>query len=136
MTRDDFKPLADFVKEHYEPASEWGDKLLLDYICWAADNDFLFIARGDDGSIHGAALARTVAQVPVESDTEFDVAGKIIFVDCMVADSRKFFQLLGWTILESFKSCHTVMFQRLQRGDKIKAYPAKKVRNTLFKLRN
>jgi len=133
MTRDDFKPLAEFIKTRYAPANEWGDELLLNYICWAADNDFLFIARGEDETIHGAALARTVAKVPVESDTEHDLAGKIILVDCMVADDKRYFQLLGFTILEAFASCHTVMFQRLHRGNKLKAYPADKVFKTLRK---
>jgi len=135
MTREGFKPLAEFVEKYYEPSRLWPDGVLLDYICWAADNDFLFIARDKDENIFGAALARPVTKLP-DKDDEFDTSGKIIFVDVMVATDKRAFQLLCFTILEHYKNCDTVAFQRLHRGSNKKLYDAKHVRGTLFKTRN
>lgn len=135
MTRQDFIPLARFIEKHYEPATKWGRKLLLDYIGWAANNNFLFVARNNDESISGAALARPVAKLP-KIESEFDPNGRIVHVDCMIATDNRAFQVLGYAILNSNPNCDSVAFQRLKRGTRIRTYSSAHVRNTLLKLRN
>lgn len=128
--------LIPYLKKSYPPASSWKDDDILAYLEWGAYNKFLFIARNDDESVMGVALARPVATFP--SDLfEFDPNGKIVHINFLIASSDKALALLGFTILETFKDCDTVTFDRLKKGiSKKKSYPAKQVRKTLFNVRN
>lgn len=128
--------LIPYLKQRYEPANQWQDDDILKYLAWGAVNKFLFIARNDDDSVVGVALARPVASFP--SDLfEFDVNGKNVHINFLIADSASALLLLGFTILDTFSDCDTVTFNRLKKGaTKQKSYPAKRVRHTLFNIRN
>ena len=128
--------LVTFLKDKYEPANTWTDENILKYLEWAAGNDFLFIARNDDNSIAGAALARPVANTP-EDLFDHDRNGKNVHINFLVADNNKAFMLLGFVILDAFNTCNTVSFNRIKKGIiQKKSYSYKQVRNTLFNLRN
>jgi len=125
--------LVEFLKKEYEPANTWSDESILEYLKWAASNDFLFIARNDDGSIIGAALARPVSGFP-ETLFEFDRNSKTVHVNFLVASDKRAFLLLGFAVLQGFERA---TFNRLKKGrTKPKSYPANLVRKTLFNFRN
>jgi hypothetical protein len=135
-SQNQLRQVIPFLKEKYAPANTWDDKDILKYLEWAAGNDFLFVARNDDDSIAGAAVARPVETFP-DTLFEFNRKGKNVHINFLVADNNKAFMLLGFVILEAFITCRTVTFNRLKDGlSKPKSYPATKVRKTLFNLRN
>lgn len=128
--------LVSYVKARYEPANTWTDQEISDYLEWGAQNRFLFIARNDDESVAGVALARPVSSFP-ETLHEFDPRGGGLHINFLVADNKRAFMLLGFTILEHYKHCGTITFQRYKNGRaKKKSYRREHVRNTLFNLRN
>lgn len=132
----DFSPLVSFLKDRYEPASSWEDQAISDYLEWGAQNDFLFVARNDDDSVAGVALARPISCFP-ETLHEFDPDGDRAHINFLVADSNKAFALLGFTILNHYSGCTRITFQRYKNGKAYKkSYPYDQVRRTLFNLRN
>jgi len=129
-------PLISFLKARYEPAHQWTDQQISDYLEWAAQNGFLFVARNDDESVAGVALARPVSSYPETLD-EFDITGRNAHINFMVASARWAFQLLGFTIIYHFGNCDTITFQRHKHGkSQKKSYSRDHVRRTLFNLRN
>ena len=131
-----FLSLVAFLKDRYEPANNWDDQRISDYLEWGAYHNFLFVARNDDESVAGVALAKPVSGFPKTLD-EFDPGGAGAHINFLVADNKRAFMLLGFTILEHYKNCETVTFQRYKKGKtQQKSYPYDHVRRTLFNLRN
>jgi hypothetical protein len=134
--RQSLASLIPFLRDKYPPAISWPDSDILKYLEWAAGYGFLLVARQSDDSVKGVALARPVASFP-ETLFEFDLNGRIVHINFLVADSNKAFTLLGISILNRFKECETVTFNRVKNGlSKKKTYSAKNVRKTIFNLRN
>jgi hypothetical protein len=131
------QPLVDFFLHNYPPARRWPDGDLLNYISWTAHNNFLFVSHDNDGGVTGIAFARPVKDFP-KTDAEFDLNGKMVFVDAIAAANKRAFQILCYALLGYYKDkgCHTLTYHRLGRESKKKRCSIDRFLRTLFKTRN
>lgn len=125
-----FEAVRDFILENWSTAMTWEPELFEGWLRWHADKEFLFLVRDDD-KLTGLAVARPVTTITVtDNGYEYDEKGPIIFLDLVIAETRRVMRSLAGSIIETFGP---MPFVALKRNGKLKAHRLDKVIKALSK---
>ena len=118
--------LEAFVTDNYSGTLAWDEGTLRDWILWANDNGFLFLAVGKNGNPLGVAIARPLNEARDLSHTSYHPDGTNIYVDLTVAANKSAMKPLMAQIVNRFGVRSKICFKRYGRGEEPRFYDFRK----------
>lgn len=100
----DCAEVSDFILENYPISQTWEPDSLNNWISWANVLGFLtavYDYAGGKRKLVGIAIARPMAQVDryIKTGIEHDHAGSIIWVDLLIAPTKRIYQAAAFGML-------------------------------------